>query len=432
MSMTETQTQNAAWLQRATVLAGSSLAGYRLPPEVDFVVDAAEGSRIRDVDGREYLDFLLGSGPLILGHAHPAVTAAVAAQLPLGSTYYALNRPAIELAEAIVAASPCAERLRFVSTGSEATAAAIRLARGFTGRSTLLKFEGGYHGTHDSALTSFAPSSPEPWPRAVPDSAGIPEGVLGDVRIAPYNDANATAEIAAGCDQELAAILVEPQQRGIPPQPGFLAALRRIANETGAVLIFDEVVTGFRLARGGAQEFCGVVPDLAAYGKIIGGGFPLAAVAGRADILDLSDTARRGTSRYVHLSGTLNGNPVAAVAGLATLAELAKPGVYDRLHVVGQRLRTGLAAVAARRGVPLTVIGEGPLAAVHFTDGPVRNYRDVLGADKKLLARVNAGLLAAGVLAQLSTKLYVSAVHTDDDIDRCIDAFDTALQEARH
>jgi glutamate-1-semialdehyde 2,1-aminomutase len=417
-------------LERAKILAGSSLAGYRLPREVDFVVDAAAGCRVWDVDGNTYLDFLLGSGPLILGHAHPAVVDAVTAQLPRGSTYYALNRPAIELAEAIVAASPCAERLRFVSTGSEATAAAIRLARAFTGRSTVLKFEGGYHGSHDTALTSFAPTAPAPWPRPVPDSAGIPQGVLGDVLIAPYNDAAATAAIASAAAGDLAAIIVEPQQRGIPPIPGFLAELRRIADAHDALLIFDEVVTGFRVAYGGAQEFYGVVPDLAAYGKIIGGGFPLAAVAGRAAILDLADPAERGADRYVHLSGTLNGNPVAAVAGLATLHALAQPGVYDRLHAAGARLRAGLHAAAARRGVPLTVIGEGPLAAVHFTDRPIHDYRDVLSADKKLLARVNASLLSAGVLAQLSTKLYISAVHSDADIDACITAFDDALAQA--
>jgi glutamate-1-semialdehyde 2,1-aminomutase len=263
----------------------------------------------------------------------------------------------------------------------------------------------------------------------VPDSAGIPQGVLGDVLIAPYNDAAATAAIASAAG-DLAAIIVEPQQRCIPPVPGFLGELRRIADAHGALLIFDEVVTGFRVAYGGAQEFYGVVPDLAAYGKIIGGGFPLAAVAGSAAILDLADPAERGADRYVHLSGTLNGNPVAAVAGLATLHALAQPGVYDRLHAAGERLRAGLRAAAGRRGVPLMVIGEGPLAAVHFTDRPIRDYRDVLSADKKLLARVNALLLSAGVLAQLSTKLYISAVHSDADIDACIAAFDDAVAQA--
>jgi glutamate-1-semialdehyde 2,1-aminomutase len=248
--------------------------------------------------------------------------------------------------------------------------------------------------------------------------------------IAPYNDPAATAEIAAMAADNLAAIIIEPQQRGIPLVPGFLAELRRIADAHNAVLIFDEVVTGFRIAYGGAQEHYGVVPDLAAYGKIIGGGFPLAAVAGRAEILDLADPGQRGAERYVHLSGTLNGNPVAAVAGLATLHELRQPGVSERLHAVGERLRAGLSAAAARHGVPLQVIGEGPLAAVHFTDRSIRDYRDVLSADKKRLARVNAALLSGGVLAQLSTKFYVSAVHSDDDIDACVAAFDEALSKA--
>ena len=425
--MVTTRSENAAWLERARVLAGSSLAGYRLPPEVDFVVDSAAGSQVWGVDGRRYIDVLLGSGPLILGHAHPAVVDLVSAQLLRGSTYYALNRPAIELAEAIVGATPSAERLRYASTGSEATAAAIRLARGYTGRSTILKFEGGYHGAHDTALTSFAPSVPAPWPQPVPDSAGIPEGVLSDVLVAPYNDPDATREIAAKGADDLAAIIVEPQQRGIPPVEGFLPALRRIADEHGAVLIFDEVVTGFRLAYGGAQAYYGVDPDLTAYGKIIGGGFPLAAVVGRAVILDRADTARRGEPGYVYLSGTLNGNPVAAAAGLATLRALAEPGVYERLHEAGRRLREGLLRAAERRGVAVAVVGEGPLAAIHFTDRAVRNYRDVLAADRGMLGHVNARLVANGVLAQLSTKLYLSVAHSDEDIDACIDAFDRAL-----
>jgi glutamate-1-semialdehyde 2,1-aminomutase len=208
---------------------------------------------------------------------------------------------------------------------------------------------------------------------------------------------------------------------------GFLPALRRIADEHGAVLVFDEVVTGFRLAYGGAQAYYGVEPDLTAYGKIVGGGFPLAAVAGRAAILDRADTARRGEPGYVHLGGTLNGNPVAATAGLATLRVLAEPGVYGRLHDAGRRLRSGLLRVAERRGVAVAVVGEGPLAAVHFTDRAVRDYRDVLAADRGLLGRVNERLIANGVLAQLSTKLYLSTAHSDEDIDACVDAFDRAL-----
>jgi glutamate-1-semialdehyde 2,1-aminomutase len=427
--MSQSQSANATWLDRASVLAGGSLAGYRLPPDVDFVVADASGSRIRDVDGREYIDFLLGSGPMILGHAHPAVVSAVADHLTRGSTYYMLNTRAIELAERIVGASPCGERVRYTSTGGEATAFAVRLARGHTGRAKVLKFEGGYHGSSDIALMSFAPGEPTAFPDPQPDSAGIPDGVARDVMIAPYNDAAMTREIATGNASDLAAIIVEPQQRCIPPAPDFLPALRELADETGALLIFDEVVTGFRLAWGGAQEFYGVTPDLAAYGKIIGGGYPLAAVAGRADVMGLTDTALKGQPNYVHFSGTLNGNPIASIAGLATLNQLDEPGIYDRLHALGARLRAGLSDAAERRGVPLQVIGEGPLAAVHFVDRPVASYADVLRADKSRLTRANAGLVRRGILAQLSTKFYISLAHSEVDIETCIDAFADVLDE---
>jgi glutamate-1-semialdehyde 2,1-aminomutase len=427
--MTHAQSTNAAWLERASVVAGSSLAGYRLPSAVDFVVAEASGSRIRDVDGREYIDFLIGSGPMILGHAHPAVVEAVADHLGRGSTYYMLNTRAIELAERIVAASPCAERVRYTSTGGEATAFAIRLARGFTGRAKVLKFEGGYHGSSDVALMSFAPNEPTSFPEPQPDSAGITDGVASDVLVAPYNDVEQTRRIATEHASDLAAIIVEPQQRCIPPHPDFLPALREIADQAGALLIFDEVVTGFRLAWGGAQEFYGVTPDLAAYGKIIGGGYPLAAVAGPARVMDLTDTALKGRPNYVHFSGTLNGNPIASVAGLATLNELDQPGSYERLDELGTRLRRGLAEAAERRRIPLSVIGQGPLAALHFTDRQVTSYRDVLGADKQRLARANAGLVKRGILAQLSTKFYLSLAHSDDDVDRCVEAFDEVLGE---
>lgn len=421
---------NTDWVSRAQAIAGSSLGANRLPAEIDFVVERGAGARVWDTNGKEYIDFVLGSGPLVLGHAHPAVVAAVQAQLPLGSTYYALNKHAIALAEEIIAASPCAERVRFVSTGAESTAYAMRLARAATGRSRILKFEGGYHGSHDAAMMSSSPSDPPPWPEAAPDSAGIPEGVRKDILIAPYNDDEYTEVIARDHADDLAAIIVEPLQRTIPPTPGFLAALRDIADDLGAMLIFDEVVTGFRLAYGGAQEFYGVTPDIATFGKILAGGFPLAVIAGRGDILDLADPAKKGQADYVPISGTLSGNPISAVAGLATLAELRQPGAYERLAEVGQVLRRGLADASARHGVPLQVVGEGPLAAVHFTDKAVISYRDVLGADLKLMARVNTGLIKRGILVNLGSKFYISLVHTDRDLEACIEAFDDAVGEA--
>lgn len=421
---------NAEWLKRAEVIAGATLAGFRLPAEVEFVVDRAVGSHIWDVDGKEYTDFVLGSGPMILGHAHPAVVTAVQETLPLGSTYYALNRFAIELAEEITDAVACAERIKFMSTGAEATMYAMRLARAFTGRSKILKFEGGYHGSHDAAMMSVAPAAAGSGSEPVPDSAGIPEGVRGDILIAPYNDDELTEVVARTHQDDLAAIIVEPQQRTIPPKPDFLRALRQIADDVGALLIFDEVVTGFRLAYGGAQAFYGVTPDLATYGKIIGGGFPMSAIAGQADILDLSDTRRKGDPSYVHISGTLSGNPIAAVAGLATLAQLREPGVYERLAGVGERLRSGLAAAATKHKVPVQVIGEGPLVATHFTDQPIVSYRDVLTGDRNLMTRVNTGLVKRGMLVQLASKFYLSLAHTDEDIDNCVRAFDEALFEA--
>lgn len=421
---------NAEWLMRAEVIAGATLAGFRLPAEVEFVVDHAVGSHIWDVNGGEYIDFVLGSGPMVLGHAHPAVVAAVQQALPLGSTYYALNRFAIELAEEIVDAVACAERIKFMSTGAEATMYAMRLARAVTGRSKILKFEGGYHGSHDAAMMSFAPASAGSGSEPVPDSAGITEGVRGDILIAPYNDDEMTEVVARTHRDDLAAIIVEPQQRTIPPTPDFLRALRQIADDVGALLIFDEVVTGFRLAYGGAQAFYGVTPDLATYGKIIGGGFPMSAIAGRADILGLSDTRKKGDPTYVHISGTLSGNPIAAVAGLATLAQLREPGAYERLAEVGERLRSGLAAAADAHKVPVQVVGEGPLAATHFTDRPIVSYRDVLTGNRDLMTSVNTGLVKRGVMVTLASKFYLSLAHTDDDIDTCVNAFDEALAEA--
>src|SRR5439155_597120 len=234
-----------------------------------------------DVSGREYIDYLMGSGPLILGHAHPAVVAAVREALEHGTTYFLVNEPIVKLADELCRAVRCAEQVRFTSTGTEATFFALRVARAYRKRDKIMKFEGGYHGGHDYALMSAAPRSPKAFPAATPDSAGIPHVLEGEVLIAPYNDLATVEALLAVYADELAAVIVEPFQRLIPPQRGFLEGLRTLTRRHGIPLIFDEVVTGFRFAYGGAQEYYGVVPDLAAYGKIIGGGFPLAAVCGR-------------------------------------------------------------------------------------------------------------------------------------------------------
>jgi glutamate-1-semialdehyde 2,1-aminomutase len=336
----------------ARVLPGGVLGSHRSGPGLEFVVKDARGAHLWDADGRRYIDYLLGSGPMLLGHAHPAVVEAVQRQAAHGSTFMLLNEPIIELAEAIVQAVPCAEQVRFMSSGSEATFFALRVARAFRRRDKIMKFEGGFHGTHDYALMSVSPRSPKAFPAAVADSAGIPHALSEEVLIAPYNDLATTEALIAAHHDELAAVIVEPYQRVIVPQPGFLQGLRAVTARYGVPLVFDEIVTGFRMAYGGAQEYYGVVPDVAAFGKVLAGGFPLAAVAGRAPIMHHFDAALEGSPDYVWQAGTLNGNPVAAVAGLATLAELRKPGVYERIFATGQRLRDGLAAAARKHGLP--------------------------------------------------------------------------------
>jgi glutamate-1-semialdehyde 2,1-aminomutase len=397
-----------------------------MPAEV--VIKAGKGGRVWDEAGREYVDFLLGSGPMFIGHAHPEVTAAVAAQLPLGTTFFANNRHGIALAEAIVAAVPCAERVRFVCSGTEADLYAMRAARAFRRRDKILKFEGGYHGMSDYALMSLAPKRPGNFPRPIPDSAGIPKSVQDEMLVSAFNDVEMAAGLIREYKDELAGVIVEPFQRLIPPAPGFLQALRRITAEHGIPLIFDEVVTGFRFAYGGAQEYYGVVPDLCTLGKIIGGGYALAAVAGRADIMAHFDREAVGDEDFLMQIGTLSGNPVAAVAGLATLEVLKRPGAYAQVFATGRALMDGLSQLIAEAGLKAQVLGEPPLFDVFFTDQPIRDYRDTLKADKAMAARFNQLLRAKGIMKG-ETKYYVGLAHDQADIDRTIAIWREAIAE---
>jgi glutamate-1-semialdehyde 2,1-aminomutase len=379
-----------------------------------------------DESGREYVDFLLGSGPMLVGHAHPEVTQAAQAQVALGTTFFANNRHGIALAEAIVAAVPCAEQVRFVSSGSEADLYAMRAARAVTKRDKILKFEGGYHGMSDYSLMSLAPKRPGNLPRAIPDSAGIPASVRDEMVIAPFNDIDATAGLIREHKGTLAGVIVEPFQRIIPPTKGFLADLRTVTREHGIPLIFDEVVTGFRLAYGGAQEYYGVVPDLCSLGKVIGGGFPLAAIAGRADIMAHFDRGAVGDEGFLMQIGTLSGNPVAAAAGLATLEILRRPGAYERLFATGRELMGTLAELLKGNGLAGQVTGEPPLFDVVFSDEPVRDYRGTLRGDGDRLRRFNSLLRERGVLKGES-KYYVSLAHTSEDVRHTREAWNSAL-----
>jgi glutamate-1-semialdehyde 2,1-aminomutase len=423
--MPQRQTRSAAEqrsLDKAQrYLPGGTLGNTRFADDVAFVVRAGKGSKVYDMSGNEYIDYLLGSGPMILGHAHPAVVAAVRDYLERGSTYFTLNEPAIALAEVICEAVPCAEKIRFCSTGSEATFFALRAARTFTKKDKILKFEGGYHGSHDYALMSSYPSLPKDFPRAVPDSAGIPRVLEDEVLIAPFNDLPTTSAIIERHHHELGGVIVEPFQRIITPRPGFLQGLREVTQRFAIPLLFDEVVTGFRLAWGGAQEYYSVVPDLAAFGKIIGGGYPLSAVVGRADLMEAFNTDREASGDFIAQTGTLNGNPIAAVAGLATLQQLKTEDTYRQLFTTGHTLRQGLVELLQHYGIPGQVIGEDPLFDVVFTDEPVNDYRGVLTQNRDLLRRFNAEVLKRGILKG-SSKMYISLAHTAADVEQTLTA----------
>jgi len=414
-------------LRRADqVLPGGLLGSHRSGPGLEFVVKEGRGAYLYDMAGRRYLDYLLGSGPMLLGHAHPAVVRAVERQMARGTSYFLLNEPAIELAEEIVKAVPCAEQVRYTSSGSEATFFALRVARAFRKREKIMKFEGGFHGTHDYALMSVVPRSPKAFPAPMMDSAGVPHAIEAEVLIAPYNDLATAEALIAAHHEELAAVLIEPYQRTIVPAPGFLAGLRAATKRYGVPLIFDEIVTGFRFAYGGAQEYYGVVPDLAAYGKVMAGGFPLACIAGPKPIMRHFDAALEGTADYVWQAGTFNGNAIACAAGLATLAELRKPGMYPRLFKTGTRLREGLAAAARKHGLAAQVSGEPPVFDIFFTDREVVDYRATLTADRDRIKRFNQELVRRGVV-KAANKIYVSLAHTEKDVAETLDIFDQAL-----
>ncbi len=406
----------------ARYLAGGTLGNLA----DDIVLASGRGSRVTDASGREYIDYLLGSGPMLVGHAHPEVVAAVRTQLERGSTFFVNNEPAILLAEEISKAMPCAEKVRFCSTGSEATLYAMRVARAFRRRERILKFEGGYHGMNDYALMSQAPAQPAAFPAPVPDSAGIPRAVADTMLVAPFNDLATTTALIERHRDELAGVIVEPFQRLLPPRPGFLPGLREATARYGIPLIFDEVVTSFRFAYGGAQEFYGVTPDLCALGKAVGGGFPLTAVAGREELMAHFDASRVAREDFLPQVGTLSGNPIATAAGLATVRILKRPGTYERMHAIGNRLKSGLQQVCDRAGVPARVVGEGVLFDVFFTDAEITDYRSTLGADRATLARFVRLLRERGVFRGAS-KFYLSIAHDERDVAETLAAFESAV-----
>ena len=378
-----------------------------------FFVARGEGARIWDVEGRSYLDFLGSWGPLILGHAAPTVVAAVTEAAARGTSYGAPTALEVEMAEAITAAYASIELVRLVSSGTEAALSAIRVARGATGRELLLKFDGCYHGHSDSLLVKAGSGGAT---FSIPDSAGVPAPLAQLTLTAAFNDLDGVRAIFRERGRKIAAVIVEPVAGNmgvVPPRPGFLEGLRELTKAHDAVLIFDEVITGFRVAYGGAQELYGVQPDLTCLGKIIGGGLPVGAYGGSRSLMN--HVAPLGA---VYQAGTLSGNPLAVAAGLATLARLRDREVYRRLEALGSELERGLRDAAAKANVPLTVNRVGSMLTAFFCDGAVTDYASAKRADTKRYARYFHAMLERGVFLAPSQfeAAFVSLAHTDADI----------------
>jgi len=389
-----------------------------------FFVAHALGSRLTDADGRTYIDYVGSWGPMILGHAHPRVVAAIQAAAEAGTSYGAPTELETRLARLIQAAFPSLERMRFVSSGTEACMSVVRVARGFTGRAAIVKFEGGYHGHADSLLVKAGSGA---MTFGVPDSLGVPEAIARATLTLPFNDLEAVRAVFAARGREIAAVITEPVAGNmgvVPPRPGFLEGLREITRAHGALLIFDEVITGFRVAQGGAQQRYGIVPDMTCLGKIVGGGLPVGVYGGRAEIME--QVAPLGG---IYQAGTLSGNPVAMAAGIATLETLQAPGTYQVLEAISARLAEGLAAAAARARLATQINRVGSMLTGFFTATPVTNYATAKTADAARYGAFFRAMLERGVSLAPSQfeAAFLSLAHTTDDVDATIVAAREAL-----
>ena len=410
-------------------LPGAGLGSYALARDIRLIYSHGQGSRMWDVDGREFIDYVGGAGALILGHSHPAVVEASQQQMARGAHMFgSLNDVAVRLAERLVADIPCAEKIAYATTGSEATAYAMRLARAYTGRDRILKFEGAYHGNHDYAIVSTFPRETGHYPEGVPDSSGQPAATTSTMLVSPYNDLDALQAIVAEHGREIAAIIAEPVQRIIPAQPEFLRGVERICRENDIVFILDEVVTGFRLHYGGGQAWYGVTPDLATYGKVVGGGGPMSCVAGRAEIIDQADPGRKGQDRYTYFNGTLHGNPVAAAATMAMLDELARPGVHERLNDYADTMCRESQKVLDRYDIPAIAQNTGSLWQILFMAETPVNMADMLASDQAAMRRLDTELMKQGQYVLPGVRRFVSTVHDDRDLEETLRGLDAACR----
>lgn len=421
----------AAYDRARKVIAGGVSSDARRSAGVPLFVDHAAGAELWDLDGRRYVDYVLGQGPALLGHASPLVADAVAAQARRGVAYAAQHEQEAEVAERLCAMVPAAELVRFNSVGSEAVHGAIRLARGHTGRSVIVKFEGNYHGWLDPVLYSVHPdlaaAGDARHPAAVGGTAGLPpEGASGLV-VLPYNDAEVFAQTFAELGDRVAAVIMEPilcNTGCITPDAEFLAAARQLTTDHGALLIFDEIITGFRVAPGGGQQLVGVTPDLATFGKAMAGGMQVSALVGRRDVMD---TISNGTVAH---AGTFNSHPVAMAAAAAVLRHLDEQAdrIYPALRQTGRALMDGLRQIAGRHGVPLLVDGPGPVFQTYITDQPaVRDYREFAACDRAAMARLHELLLAGGVNIVPRGLWFLSTEHTADHVAETLEVAEAAF-----
>jgi glutamate-1-semialdehyde 2,1-aminomutase len=413
---------------RLSLPGGDTRTGTFFPPYPPFIARGA-GDRIHDVDGNEYLDFLNNFTSLVHGHAHPEILRSAGAQASQGTAHAAPLEAQLHLAEQLRERVPPLERIRFLNSGTEAVMQALRAARAFTGRPLILKMEGGYHGTYDATEVGVDPGTAAPaWPHARADVPGLPAGAASQTLVAPFNDLPTTERILTSHAGELAAVIVEPVLHGggiIPAEGSFLRGLEELARRHRILLVLDEIVT-FRLAHGGAQALHGVTPDLTVLGKTIGGGFPIGAVGGRADVMDLFDPRRADPITH---SGTFNGNPMSMVAGSAAV-RLLTPGRIAQIDELGARLRSGFQDVLDAAGVTAQVTGAGSLAQIHLTGGPVRDYRAGARTDRRQRALLHLALMNQGVFCGSRLNFNTSTAMTAGSVQRAVQALAEAVAEA--
>jgi glutamate-1-semialdehyde 2,1-aminomutase len=427
--MTIATTRSAELFEQAQALlpggVDSPVRAFRAVGGTPRFIASGKGANVWDVDGNRYIDYLASWGPLIAGHAHPGVVAAIQDAATRGTSYGAPTEAEIELARLVKGAFPSIDLVRFVSSGTEAAMSALRLARAFTGREKIIKFDGGYHGHADGLLVQAGSG---PLTLGAPDSPGVPAAVAAQTLSVTYNDLSAVQAAFEAHRGEIAALIVEPVAGNmgvVPPEAGFLEHLRGLTRQHGAVLIFDEVITGFRIARGGAQERYRITPDLTCLGKIVGGGLPVGAYGGRREIMEL--IAPLGP---VYQAGTLSGNPLAMAAGIATLSLLGEPHVYDHLESLAERLSAGLAAAASDAGVAYTTNRVGSMLTGFFCAGPVTDYTSAKKSDTRRYAAFFQAMLERGVYFAPSQfeAGFVSLAHTPADIDATIAAAAAAFR----